>query len=62
MNTEVTKAGLRALALLSVGPLRRNREGWVTAGGQFVALNTIAKLRKLGKVRVAIDKKSVHPK
>ena len=62
MNKPLTKAMTSALALLSVGPLKRNREGWVTHGRQFVALNTLACLRKRGLVRISADKLWAHPK
>jgi len=57
----VTAAGKRALNLLRVDPLKRNREGWVTPGGQFVALNTVAKLRKSGLCRLSSDRRVAHP-
>lgn len=61
MTKEMTKAQQRAKALLSVGPLHRCTDGWKTAGGQFVALIVVKKLRVAGLAKLSADRKSVHP-
>jgi hypothetical protein len=57
----LTKAQQRAKALLGVGPLHRCRDGWKTAGGQFVALIVVKKLRVAGLAKLSTDRRSVHP-
>lgn len=57
----ITKAQQRAKALLSVGPLHRCADGWKTAGGQFVALIVVKKLRVAGLAKLSADRRSVHP-
>jgi hypothetical protein len=57
----LSKAQQRAKALLSVGPLHRCSDGWKTAGGQFVALIVIKKLRVAGLAKLSTDRRSVHP-
>jgi hypothetical protein len=62
VNKQITKAGHRCIfLLLSSGPLQRTREGWATLAGDFVALNTMAKLRKLGYVSLSADKRQARP-
>jgi hypothetical protein len=51
------------VALLEVGaaPFVRCREGWKTAGGRFVPLIVVAKLRKAGLVILDAAKRTAKP-
>lgn len=53
----MTPAQTKALAALREGDLVRNREGWTTTAGAFVALIVVAKLRKSGFVMLDSTKR-----
>lgn len=60
MSNAMTPAQTKALNELSACPaFSRNREGWSTPAGRFVALIVVAKLRNRGLAQLSADKRAV---
>lgn len=53
---ELTAAQVKAIGQLRAGPCHRNKDGWIAADGQFVALVVMASLRKRGLAKLSEDR------
>jgi hypothetical protein len=56
----LTTAQVKALEQLRAGACHRNKEGWITAGGEFVALVVMASLRKRGLANLSHDRRQIR--
>jgi hypothetical protein len=57
----LTIAQERAKTLLSIGPLHRSRDGWMSDEGYFVALIVGKKLRDAGIAKLSPDRRWLLP-